>query len=80
MDITPVFGTVVGGSNPSGSTKYTNTYLAAGFCDFGLDAVMFCEHSKPRTGVAKIASADEQLFVTTRCYRAPLDCMSGYPP
>jgi len=45
-----------------------------------LDAVMFCEHSKPRTGVAKIASADEQLFVTTRCYRAPLDCMSGYPP
>ena len=24
MDITTVFGTVVGGSNPSGSTKYKN--------------------------------------------------------
>lgn len=31
MDITPVFGTVIGGSNPSGSTFDTNIRLGADF-------------------------------------------------
>jgi hypothetical protein len=32
MDITPVFGTVIGGSNPSGCTLTKSRLTKAGFC------------------------------------------------
>ncbi len=40
MDIIPVFGTVVGGSNPSGSTKDKNICPSADFFAFVLGGAL----------------------------------------
>jgi hypothetical protein len=50
MDITPVFGTVIGGSNPSGSTKDRN-YLPNGrFSAFVLDGAIFTVSANGESG------------------------------
>lgn len=63
MDIIPVFGTVVGGSNPSGCTRFGNSQfldIISKQCGYGL--VVECVLAKDETGVRFSLPAQPVLY------------------
>src|SRR5437660_177592 len=64
MDITAVFGTAIGGSNPSGSTRHKKANCFA-VLSVVLCAAMFRKLAEPRAGVASDFGDGQSRLVTT---------------